>query len=64
MTTISLFDGTLGTTPAVQGELTLQQIFPPPFAPAANERVEDGVVILDTDFNGDNTGYVGYTNDT
>ena len=62
MTTTTLFDGTLGTSPANQGELTLQQIFPPPLAPAASETLVEDEVILDSNFNGDNTGYVGYTN--
>ena len=57
-----LFDGTLGSSPADQGQLTLQQILPPPLAPAASETVEGETVILDTNFNGDNTGYAGYTN--
>ncbi|MBC6479803.1 MAG: hypothetical protein GDA56_20475 [Hormoscilla sp. GM7CHS1pb] len=65
MPTTILFDGTLGTAPADQGELILAQILPPPLAPAASETLGDSAVTLDTDFLGDRyTGYAGYTNYT
>ena len=65
MSTTTLFDGTLGSLPADQGELILAQILPPPFAPPASEALSDNTVTLNTDFNGDGyTGYVGYTNYT
>jgi len=59
----TLFNGTLGTRPAQQGQLSLQQILPPPAAPAASETLGNNRVTLNTDFTGDGqTGFVGYTN--
>ena len=60
----TLFDGTLGNRPADQGQLSLQQIFPPSVTPTATETVANNRVTLNTNFNGNNTGYVGYTNYT
>ncbi|MBR8827053.1 MAG: hypothetical protein DSM107014_03950 [Gomphosphaeria aponina SAG 52.96 = DSM 107014] len=58
----TLYDGTLGTFPAQQGELTIEQLPPPPMAPAAEETLVEGGVKLNTNFTGNNTRYVGYTN--
>ncbi len=61
MTTTTLYDGTLGTRPAEQGELSLVQL---PLAPTASETLIDNAVTLDSDFIGDRRGYAGYTNYT
>ncbi len=59
----TLFNGNLGTKPADQGQLSLQQIQPPPLAPAASETLGNNAVTLNTNFTGDGvTGFVGYTN--